>query len=503
MHGVAGVAETLPPTFTVSVDNVAGLAVGDIIEGVNSGCKGQVTSVDPVNKAFLVVVSANWNGFDMTGGVGGGGEKIAGPRSSMKVQAFSEVQPSESIDWEEALMSDYRGWPGHVASDQQRLCFSNFKQYGAGIVWSAIGTLNDFLVGADAEDAIFEYIPENCQVLSMAGYSGDEFVLTDTGVFYIPISSTSPLKPGSVSFRKISSDGSSTIRAQSTTDGLAFVNSGRTRVLAVQPTGQQAAPYLVQDMTELHSALIKSPVALAITPSDVIAPERYLYAVNADGTMAVARYDRSRKWVGWVPWDGVGAVRWVSASGPEVTVDVEYDTLPVGLRQTEAFDDSMEVDGVRPLSGGNPYSLPWASGLTIAVLNGSWYRGSYDVATGGVPTDDILTPPSGSLMAGFAFVVEAEPFVPQTQEGASRKQRLRRRRLSQVACVVQRSQAIEVAGRLVPFWLAGENQEIAPPLRDEVYRSRVMGRDFDPRWSVKQTLPGALTILELTTEVTV
>ena len=50
--------------------------------------------------------------------------------------------------------------------------------------------------------------------------------------------------------------------------------------------------------------------------------------------------------------------------------------------------------------------------------------------------------------------------------------------------------------------LAPENEEQPPALRDETYRTRKLGREFDPRWSVKQPFPGALTILEMATEVT-
>lgn len=522
----ARVIEQLPPTYKITVDNVKGLAVGDVIEGIISGAKGLVTDISGMD--VTVIVEKNWSGFDLTNGTPTNtGEMIAGPRSKMKVTAQVEVNAAATTQWEEALMSDFRGWPGIVRSDAQRLIFANFPQYSPGVCWSSVGTLNDFKVGAEADDAIFEYVPENCQVLDVLG-GADEFVFTDTGVYYIPISASNPLRPGSIEFRKISKDAAAPVRPQDTTQGLVYVNAGRTRVLAIIATGQSAAPYVVDDLTEFHGPLIKSPVALAVTSSDVAAPERYLYAVNADGTMAVARYDRRQKWVGWVPWDGLGAVQWVSAAGPEVIVDASYQTGAGILRYTEAFDEDLLLDaslslasatGQAPLELENftqltietgeallvdaTYAFNWAPGITLSVVREGWYRGDYVVQSDGSLSGTIPVENAVGLMGGFNFVVEVEPFVPQSQEGQSRKQRLRRRRLTQVAAVVQRSQAIEVAGRLVPFWNAGENEEEAPPLRDETYRARVLGREWDPRWSVKQTLPGPLTILELTSEVTV
>ncbi|HZH50260.1 MAG TPA: hypothetical protein VEZ16_00110 [Microvirga sp.] len=522
----ADVIEKLPPTYRIQVDSTNGLEVGDVIEGITSGTKGQVTRIN--QDTANVLIAQNWNGFDLTGGTPEGtGEAIAGPRSKMKITAQDEIDPAPTTQWEEALMSDYRGWPGIVRSDAQRLILANFPQYGPGICWSAVGTLNDFLVGADADDAIFEYVPENCQVLDVLG-GADEFVFTDTGVYYIPISAANPLRPGSIEFRKISKDAAAPIRPQDTTQGLVYVNAGRTRILAVIATGQSAAPYVVDDLTEFHGPLIKSPVCLAVTSSDVAAPERYLYAVNVDGTMAVARYDRRQKWVGWVPWDGLGAVQWASAAGSEVIVNASYQTGAGILRYTESFDEDLLLDASLSLAsatGHSPlelenwtqfttetgeallvdasYAFNWAAGVTLSVVREGWYRGDYVVQSDGSLSGSIPVANAVGLMGGFNFTVEVEPFVPQSQEGQSRKQRLRRRRLTQVAAVVQRSQAIEVAGRLVPFWNAGENEEEAPPLRDETYRARVLGREWDPRWSVKQTLPGPLTILELTSEVTV
>lgn len=524
----ATIIEELPPTYSVAVDNVKGLQVGDVVEGVNSGARGQVTILNgPPSPGFQVILERNWNGFDLTGGVGNAGEKIAGPRSSMTIISQSQVfTTAPSTQWEEALMSDVRGWPKTVATDSQRLIFSNFPQYGAGVTWSAVGTLNDFLVGADADDAIFDYVPDNCQVLNVAGGS-DEFLLTDTGIYYIPISATNPLRPGSIEFRKISEDAASSVPPAATPQGLVFVNAGATRIMAVVATGQTAAPYLVEDLTQYHAPLIQHPVAVCASPADSKTPERYVYAVNGDnGTMAVAKYEKRQNWVGWTSWDGPGRILWSSADGAQVVVTVSYAVGSGEVRYASVFDDAMLIDEAKPLadqlgglpllledgedldlSGGDPvslsiYAFDFAPGLTLSVVKGAWYRGDYTVQGDGSLPDLIPVDGVEGMVGGFNFAVEVEPFVPQAGEGQARRQRMRKRRLSQVGVVVQRSQAIEVAGRLVPFWKAGENQEIPPPLRDETYRTRPLGREWDPRWSVRQSLPGALTILELATEAT-
>uniref|UniRef100_A0A9E7ZMN4 Uncharacterized protein n=1 Tax=Bosea sp. NBC_00436 TaxID=2969620 RepID=A0A9E7ZMN4_9HYPH len=489
--GAATVIEELPPTFDVGVDNISGLQIGDVVEGVTSGARGQVVEMGSLTARILV--DKNWSGFTVD-------ELVAGPRSKMKVTSQAAGPTVPSTQWAEALMSDFRGWPGCVSKDVQRIIFCKLAQAGAAIVWSSTGTLNDFRIGAEKEDAIFEFVPENCLVLDVLG-GADEFVFTDKGNYYVPVSVSNPLIPGSIDFRLISDDPSSDIRPRSTTDGLIFINSARTRIFAIVGTGQTARPYIVEDLSEYHSQIIRSPVSLATSTADVSAPERYLYIGNVDGTLAVGRYQRSqtaRGWVGWVPWDGQGVIEWVAAGAGSVIVTARYETTVGTVRFVEVFDDSLLLDAtqaVATVSGGDAleldagiylevesgdplildhtYSFNWAAGTTLSVERNGWYRGDYTVEpdgslSGAIPVQSVV-----GLNGGFNFTVEIEPFVPHADGGPSRKQRLRPRRIKQIGVTVQRSQALKIGNYLVPFYRAGENEEVAPPLRDEVYRTRL------------------------------
>lgn len=520
----ATVIEQLPPTIRLGVDNVAGVEVGDIVEALDSGCRGIVGRIFPsaTPPTLDILVVKNWSGFI-------GGEKLIGPRSSSTVQGAAATPnqtfeaPLPSVQWDEALISDIRGWPRCVALDQQRVCLADLPQLGAGVVYSAVGSLNDFSVGTEADEAIFEILPENTQVYDIVG-GADQFLFTDTGPYYIPISAANPLKPGSIEFRRISRDAAAPILPRETTEGIVYVNAGRSRVLVIVGTGQTTRPYVIEDLTEYHSDLIKSPKALAVSDSDVAAPERYLYAVNEDGTLAVARYERSQKIVGWVPWDGVGAVQWVTAGGPDVVVTVDYG----GARYAEAFDDTLLIDGAvaltspdgdaaltlesgaaltlesgDPLTFGDIFIFGWAEGLTMAAVQNDWFRGLVEIGENGAFSEPIGVDSVAGLFVGFPYEVVVEPFVPHAGGGQGRRQRMRRRKISQAAAVLQQTQAVQIGGRLVPYYVGDENQELPPPIRDTVERIRPFGRDFDPRWSVVQTLPGRLRVLELTTEVTI
>jgi len=491
----------LPPTYVVTFNTVEGLQAGDVIEGVTSNAKGNVLSVDVGLLQATILVTRNWAGFT-------GSEIVAGPRWKGTVTAsVAAGSPGATVLWDEAFCSDYRGWPGSVSVDQQRVVFSRFKQFGPAIIWSATGTLNDFRPGANADDAIFEFVPDSSSVLEVLG-GPDEFILTDTGIYYIPISSASPLQPGSIEFKLIAQIGAAPIRPALTADGFVFINASLSRILAVQATGQAARPYVTDDATQYHSDLIKNPVCMAITSSDVTAPERYIYVVNSDGTMAVGRYESRLNgdgWIGWVPWDGEGRIRWVTAGGADVGVTAEYSTSTGLISSVEVLDDTLLLDAsINATVTFDPLASNWLTGTEVSLESAGWYRGEITSPTAGtiesqVPSD-LVTP----TRLGKNFVVVATPFVPHADPGDGRnRQRLRRRRIKTVGVRVIRTQAVEIAGRAWPFWLEDENQEVAPPQRTDVYRARLSGRDFDPSWSLVQELPGALTILEMTTEVTV
>lgn len=519
---VGTVIEELPPTFDVTVANSGNFAVGDAVEGRTSGSQGHVVQV--TSGHLFVVVTSNYAGFS-------NGEKIVGPNSETTVSSQSSASPGATFVWDECFMSDYRGWPGSISADVQRIIFTNFRQLGRGIIWSAIGDGTDLRAGANASDAIFEVVPDNCIVQHVIG-GEDEFVFTDKGVFYVPISGASPLVPGSVEFRRISSDGASSARPAFTTEGLVYLNFGATRVLSIVGTGQTTRPYIVQDTSELHSDLINDPVCLVAATGDARTPERYLYVVNADGTLAVGRYNAREQFAGWTPWDGDGLVRWLATDRGDVLFMVTYD-LPGGERSTvEVLDEDYLLDGavelylgsgidVLELTTGEPlelygggyleldgiYALAFAEGAILHVFDGEWYRGEVTVGVDGVLEEDLDTVENQPLYAGFNYIPEFEPFIPGAPEGQSVKQSLRRRKVAKVSMRVQQSNGfeVEIGGHIreVPAYRAGENEEERPPLRDETYTFRGLGRDHEPRVTMRQRVPGRLTMVEWGMEVTV
>jgi hypothetical protein len=438
------------------------------------------------------------------------------------------------------------------------------------------------------------------------------------------------------------------------------------------PTGQTAQPYITRDVSEYHSHLFSAPFALAVTTGGGPFPERYVWVLNGDGTLAVGKYNPTKEWVGWVPWnrEGTGTIEWISASGstPLLTTLYEPDTgverriveevdsdgyldinvainaVPAAMQaQTEPVfqilpeagtaignmtanggnaaardrDTSQTVAQGATHSGTNGFfgvlltvALPagkvecWPSsdqgyaqggsgnitleyrasnsapnaggtngtllgslsladttsgpqtvtntsgnntaflyhwvyitqtnattehlaeakfyhaarvleapaggtgdlwflaGATVKVMDGLYYYGEREVDAAGdlvlIGEEDLS---AATVVAGYGWTLELEPFVPHMPEGESVGQTMRPREISDARVAVQLSTGFTFMGRIVSPYRTGENEEEDPPQREEVQEFKDTGSDYDPRKPLTKTTPGTLRVLEISLEV--
>jgi hypothetical protein len=490
-HAEATVIDELGPTWRVPMQSTRGFSVGDVVEGMDSGVKGEV--VAKTSSTLDVVLYESYDGFFNN-------EDVIGPHGRQRTSdgagehSGGYEDPGAAIRWDEQFMSDVRGWPGGVRYDRKRIVFMDFPQKPEAIVWSEVSYDRAFRISGEPAAGLFELVPNNCRVVDVLG-GADEFVLTDRGVFYIPISEQNPLTPGSVAFRNIASDGAANIAAIALTEGVIFVDDGRTRIMAIVPTGQTAQPYLVRNLTEFHSKLFKTPVTLAATTGSGAVPERYVYVANADGTAVVGRFDLSREWVGWVPWTGVGQVVDLAASQASLTMLVEYGTF---LLLEELAPDVL-VDALTP--GASRAALAFFAGRTMSVFDGARYRGAFMMGSDGALVG--FSGDQNAMSIGVNFDVRLEPMVPNVQAGEADGRRQTKRRLARVAVHAIDSQGFECCGRLIAPYAMEDDGGAAAPLREQTYRFRTLGRDDDPVIPIRQRTPGKFTVLEIAAEVTV
>lgn len=476
-------------------------SIDDAVQGSVSGAKGVVVGVSSSNLNILLTSAVYFTV----------GETIVGPSGTTTFGGVSTLSPAATNLWEEEVFNDYRGYPQSVFVDQNRLGFCDIPAVPNGIAWSAINSPDDLWPGTTGDAGMFEQLNSPDRIYHVVG-GADEFVFTDRGVKYIPISESNPLKPGSVAFREITSEATSPVRPASTAEGVLFVDARKARILAVVGTGQTTRPYIAQDISEFHADLIKTPKAITATVGGGAFAERYLIVLNSDGTLAVGKYNASREWVGWVPWSGPGAAQWVSSLESNILLTTKYlpnnvERQVVELMERDRYlDAQVAINAVpAPLApGGGQGPLWWLASSEVALMKGLRFDGYRQVDESG-----FLVPEEGEdltdidLVAGFVAPATLVPFVRHAGEGQSVHQSQRRRKISRITTSVQNSTGFLLDNSRVPPWRQGEDQSGQPPLREETYSFRKLGREIDPMITIVKDVPGPLRLLELGIEVTV
>jgi hypothetical protein len=525
------------------IGGIAGsLSVGDLVIGATSGAKGIVCSFAPAAPATptsMIIQTIVPGKFFVNG------EVAVGPYGAVSITSPGSGFPPQAISlWDDEVMNNFRGWPSGVRIDQNRLIFYNFPSVPNGISWSAIGSPFDLYVDQQvptADGGMFELAPGKAQVLYVEpGAEGNEFCFTTIGVYYIPISVTNPLKPGSVAFNLVSRDGAANVQPRLLQEELIFINAGNLRPMVVAATGSYSRPYETREVGDLATHLFTGPVAIAAPSADSIFPERYAYILNADGSIVVGLYKLQNGQLvgnaGWIPWTGAGQPSWVAARQAEILFTNVYNVVggsgPVSI--VEALDPFAILDcnlrvnnapaALAPPGGKGP--LWFMPGITVTLIdNGTVFMGTYQIDANGfiVPQfhgGENLN--SANLMAGQPWTSVLEPFIPMAPPGEAKKQRMVKRRTVRVTAwtvhntgfvfarlfggpLTQTSPALGTIMniRRITAYNIGDDATQPAPMREQTYDYFPLGLSWDARVAIIKDTPGPFTLVELGIEATV
>lgn len=509
----ARVLEELPPTYNITVASSAGFSVGQIVETDTTNMRAAIVNVAG-NVLTVVVIDKLIEPED--------DEVIVSPTGSSKISSFSAGTPGATTNWDEQFISAYRGYPRSVSKDRQRVIFCNFPQFKSAIVWSATGDNRDFYIGADPDDAIFEYISAECQVYHVLG-GYDEFVITDKGVFYVPISVGTPLQPGSVEFRPVFSNEVANVKPVEVTEGVIFVDKARSGIYAISATGQTARPYIANEVNRYSRHLFDGVKSIAVTSGTANFPTRQIYAVNADGTVVVGQFNPDREYIGWLRWDN-GFVRSVSGSYGSIVFTTEYTfgSQTIGVVEEADYDllfDCATTFGADDqtdflsLSDGDPLLLMNGSRITLAGTVTTFYAGKeVDVYSAGFYLGRITVPANGiitgfgeyeELTVGINFDWELHPLFTRFEDGQPVGQGEKRRKIEHMLATVRETQEFQIGNRIFGSYRGGEDMSLPVPERDDTYKYREVGRSYDPDVPIRSTFPGKFKLIELATRITV
>lgn len=516
----AHVIERLPTTFKVTVEDGDGFSIGQIVETDTSNAKGEVVGTSGNDVSMVSVDKLTTPQV---------GETLVGPSASSKITAVTETAIGAAVQWDEQFISSYRGFPRSVSKDRQRLIFTNFAQKKNAVFWLAAGNNRDGEIGADAENAMLEFISAECQVFHVVG-GYDEFALTDKGVFYIPVSVGQPLQPGSVEFRPIFSSELANIRPIEVTEGLIFVDKSQTGVYAITATGQTARPYIANEVNRLHRHLFNGVKSIAATSATKEFPSRQIYVVNDDGSYVVGQYNPDREYIGWLRQDGAGRVISVAGQyGNVVLMSIyTFDGVDFGVAEELDYDllcdcatsiNADDASNFLELNDGSPLLLSSGEIISLNGIISQFYAGRViSVFAGGFYFKDIEVPPTGVLTdftdydqitLGIDFGWELHPLFTNFEGGqsvggqASGGQGEQKRKVKKMLLTVRGTQEFQVGNRIFGSYRGGEDMSLPVPKRDDTYRYRETGRSYDPVVPIASTFPGTFKLIELFTKVTV
>lgn len=546
----ATVEETLPGeqefTYAVGTDPTTLYSPGDEVIGSVSNAKGIVINVNSGPRTVVVQLLPNDTLSSGTTGFGATGtfafvstDIVVGPGGGAAPSNVSVVtdDPQPVDIWDNEVMNGLQGYPASVFTDQFRVGFCNFPTVPGGIAWSAIDSPNDLYVDVNPDNAMFELVPSKTQVLYVVpGAESSEFVFCTDAIFYIPISPTNPLKPGSVAFQLLSSDGAAQVQPRRSQEVIVYANAGANSMMAVVAVGDYYRPFRTKNLSDFHEHLFSGIVAIAVPTADAQFNERYAYVLNSNGSLVCGKYNLGDirggteiPKIGWGPWSGAGVTEWVAAWNGEVHFTSTY----FGAGICERLDDTLYLDAALFVNAlPTPFVKPgkgplwfWA-GQSVSLMDQvTRAMGTYQIDANG----NIVPQNNGgenlaiaSLVAGQPWTMMTEPFAPDAPSGPDMHQRMTLRQISNLAVYVINSTGFEFVSlfsakqtptspplgtiqqyRRVPAWNQGDDATKPPPLRETVETWPPTGSSFDPRAAIVKDVPGPLQILEIGMEISI
>lgn len=472
---------------------------------------------------------------------------VVGPHGSMQVGSITAAGINDSLIWDEQIFDNYLGWPQATFFDQNRLGFCNIPSLQSGISYSAISIFNSFFPTALPDGPIFALVPFGAQVLYVVpGMESSEFVFCDKAIYYIPITPTVPLTPNNITFNALSRTGCQAgVEPRLAGQVIVYMKPGSVSVGAVQAPGAYYRPYVVDDVSEIHSHLFLQPaVAIAIPGASSQFEELYIYIALADGGIVTGKYfvraglleaaAEGGPKIGWAPWRGSSTVSYVAASNTDVFFTASY--APNGISAVnivERLDSTQYLDAAIPVAtvptpfvtAGKGPLYAFANGSVTLIDLGTRAMGTYFIDANGniIPQNlggENLS--SSQLVAGQPWTATLEPFSPLAPPGNDAMQRLRRRRTSWLVIYVSNSTGFLFArlfagpvtrtspapGTImnsfrVETWNQDDDSTQPPPLREQAYWWRPIGKDYDPRRSFIKDTPGPLLVHEIAMEISV
>lgn len=476
---------SLKPTLSVSVASTAGFVVGQEVQGKDTQIRGVIAAV--AGGTLTIQLIDGFTPFDTA-------EKLVGPQSETTMSAITTAStPATTTDWDEALISAARGYPGACALHRNRLMLGDFPSAQNVMAASATGDIQDFNTGTGLEtDAIIERVGRESSLgLRHFGSTEQLLMFTEAGVYYVPEQVAAPLSPSNFELLKIGPEAASTPQPLLVSEGMMFVERDSGRIMISLPTGNVRRSWEIADLSELAFHLMGTPVEMELvsagTESDRIIP-----VLRDDGRVAVLTYRRGAQFSAWGLWNTTGSWRsTVMADGQMFAVSERIINGTLRFR-LERFDTGAWADGMVSLPSITA-QVPIYANHTVGVWDGPSKLGDFPVDASGmlVGVDDVY----GDIQVGLDFNVTVETVPPIDQQRGLRPNM----KITRADIDVIDSVGFKVEGRDPSGWAGGVGGATRP--QTGVRRFRPLGRRKYPTLTITQDVGGPLEIRSITMEV--
>jgi hypothetical protein len=507
------VTTSLPPSFYLRVESQASFRVGDAVIGADTNYTGVVYEI--ADNVLSVATTAFFDGPDVN-------EIVTGPSGGSKVISKEQRPILASFLWDEPLFSPARGYPRAGVAAAGRLWLIDHPLVGDIIAASSTRAIQDFKVGAEDDDAIVRQVGDNQPRFRHAVNAGDLLLFSDRGTYYVNIRDGSLVTPSTfnaILFDKRSANG---VKPRSVQDGVVFVEASGEEIAVALLDGNVYLKWSVRTVSTHHAHLIKTPVKLCGPSLLSTEPEKYLFVVNSDGTVAALSWfaDFSAENVGFLPWQTQGNYLSFSPLFGGYWAIVDRTIAGVQTRFLEKMDKTILLDCAAPISqmetltvngaeltvNGTTLSVSTVAQLPFANQTVRVYAGGYDLGDKAVDGTAMIPGsvdfPEGAY-AGFNFetrvLVWPQEFIESERAG------LLKARVVQGSVSVQSTGLFQIRAnkhtRTRGGYAFGDDLSIAPPLRTEVVRFPVTGVRDHPEIEIIKPGPTAFSVLAITQEI--
>jgi hypothetical protein len=410
-----------------------------------------------------------------------------------------------SVDWEEQVFSDVRGYANTAIFHEGRLWFCGTKSLPSHVFGSKVDAFFNFDVGTGLDDESIQVAIRSEQIGEIRGVASLRHlqIFTDQAEFYVPSSENHPLTPAAFSVQVQTRYGSGYVTPQPFDGATLYVQKGGKAIREFLYRDTEAA-YSSGNVSILAPHLIISPVDMAVLYGSETRPEQYAYIVNSDGTMAQFHSIRDEAVAGFALWDTDGLYKSVCVVGNKLFVAVQRTLDSVSTRTLEVFEDDRALDC--SLDGTSVSAtvtftdvVPHLANMDVQVVSGNLYLGEFTAgATGTVVVEDEVT----EMTAGLDYTPNFTtlPVASALNDGSLLGEIVRL-----VKCVMVLDTTVECvvnSQRLIIRQVTDDLSEDPTPFTGRK-EFTLRGYSRDGQFSVEQEVPLTITVLGFNLEVAV